>query len=605
MKDLSGTGLLLGWTLVLVLWQTALLALLVAAWGKIRPASARRRHRYALATLLAAVPLGILSFWLLAAGPRALRERAAFAGEQIGALLAEPPKPAVRVPQRALVAGALVPVSRQSPGLRQSGESGPGPEFARAAALAMEWGAAFWAVVAILLLARTVGGLWLAWRIRRLAAPVASADLRDRASTLARRLGIARPVALLESPDLDTPIATGWRRPAVILPLGLRSRLAPALLEPLIAHELEHVRRKDPPQAVLQALVEALVFFSPGARWLSYQVRLAREQCCDDVAVRACGDRAAYAAALGSLVGVVCERPALALAAAAPRLADRIRRVLEGEARRRVTIGQLTALAFALVITVASGLLVAAVSFADTLARPAPEQAQDQRSAASPFRPGLGAPDDPRAPSLVAVPRGAPVSVIGYGSASAAAPFETVRVRNVSEDVVRSITLAVVVELWHREGSAPLPTLPREPALVVPSEPIPVTLAPGEATSVSPALLSWAEIQELGKTHDAQPQPVLTVIAADLAGAGTWRLSPKPGARDHREALHRPASLVSQALVGTRPAKPLPGGQCQDESGLRYSQGAIVTVSDGQTKPGFARCEDGVWRAFELPSALY
>jgi beta-lactamase regulating signal transducer with metallopeptidase domain len=612
----SGVLLPLGWTLVLVLWQTALLALLVSAWDRIRRASARRRHRNALAALLAAIPIGMLTFWALAYAPAPLRERAIGAREQIAALLEARLDAANATSQPAGTAGGRAASVQRGPADASSvGRAGEGPRLGRTVGLVIEWGAALWTVIVALLAGRLAGGLWLARRIRGRGVRIGSAELLEVVSGLARRLGIARPVELLESADVDAPIATGWRRPALILPLGLHATLSRSLLEPLIAHELEHVRRRDQLVAAVQALADALVFFSPGSRWLSGQARLAREQCCDDVAVRACGDPAAYAAALGALVGIVSEKPVGALGAEAPRLADRIRRVLEGEAMKRTTSLQVLLLVLAVVATSVSGLLVGAVSFADTVAQRPAAPIRDGAPNASDSA-ALGSSGDLTVSSRAGQPLGAPVSIIGYAS-RAGHVFETVHVRNVSEDRVLSITFAAVVEFWPLPEAGRRLPLPREPALVVRSNSIPVSLAPGEETDVPSAFLSWAELQGWGRTHAARPQLMLTAVAAEQAGSGTWEITPKPGARYFAEAFHIPAAFVSKALLGVRPANPLPNGLCRDDRGVEYSQGAIVTVSDGETgpvasehdrsraKPGFARCEEGVWRAYELPSALY
>src|SRR5260221_7438921 len=67
LRVLSFPALLpLGWTLVLALWQTTLLALLVWAWLRVDPAaSSSRRHLVAYGALLSALGLAAMTFWIL------------------------------------------------------------------------------------------------------------------------------------------------------------------------------------------------------------------------------------------------------------------------------------------------------------------------------------------------------------------------------------------------------------------------------------------------------------------------------------------------------------------------------------------------------------
>ena len=52
---------------------------------------------------------------------------------------------------------------------------------------------------------------------------------------------------------------------------------------------------------LLQTLVETLLFYHPAVWWVSHQIRIERENCCDDLAVSLCGDPILYAQALAEL----------------------------------------------------------------------------------------------------------------------------------------------------------------------------------------------------------------------------------------------------------------------------------------------------------------
>jgi TonB family protein len=181
----------------------------------------------------------------------------------------------------------------------------------------------------VLLLALQLAGSWLlVERIRRVStrplARVSDSYLRD----LAARINVTRRLRVAVSERVDVPTVIGWIGPLILVPSSAMAGLSPFQLEAIIAHEIAHIRRHDYVVNVLQSLVETLLFYHPGVWWISRQIRLERELCCDDVAAEACGDRIAYARALASLEELRADAPALALAANGGDLVTRIRRLL-------------------------------------------------------------------------------------------------------------------------------------------------------------------------------------------------------------------------------------------------------------------------------------
>ena len=49
----------------------------------------------------------------------------------------------------------------------------------------------------------------------------------------------------------------------------------------ILAHELAHIRRHDGIINLIQLLIESVLFFNPAVWWLSRQIRVEREACCD------------------------------------------------------------------------------------------------------------------------------------------------------------------------------------------------------------------------------------------------------------------------------------------------------------------------------------
>jgi beta-lactamase regulating signal transducer with metallopeptidase domain len=147
----------------------------------------------------------------------------------------------------------------------------------------------------------------------------------------AKRLGLQRHIRVLMSSIAEVPSVVGWIRPVILLPAATIAGLTPQQLEAVIAHELAHVRRHDYLVNLLQTVVETLLFYHPVVWWASASIRRERELCCDDLAVRSCGDAVCYARALTKLEKLRVWKPGLAMNSAHGPLFERIQRVLTGE----------------------------------------------------------------------------------------------------------------------------------------------------------------------------------------------------------------------------------------------------------------------------------
>lgn len=62
---------------------------------------------------------------------------------------------------------------------------------------------------------------------------------------LGMRLGISKPVLLLESLLAHTPIVIGHFRPVILMPLGLLLGWPVEQVEAILLHELAHICRHD------------------------------------------------------------------------------------------------------------------------------------------------------------------------------------------------------------------------------------------------------------------------------------------------------------------------------------------------------------------------
>ena len=186
--------------------------------------------------------------------------------------------------------------------LREPRPSGPVRPTARARVARMARAARPWVLACwVAGLVGTAGLVVLAFgsssRLLRRCRPAPEPVGRE-ARRLGRGLGLRRCPPVLVHDTLDEPCLCGVIRPSVILPAGWLGEARPGLVAAVLAHELAHARRRDPLANLMNRLLEALVLFHPGARWLSRALRLQREHRADALAARLTGDARALAEAL-------------------------------------------------------------------------------------------------------------------------------------------------------------------------------------------------------------------------------------------------------------------------------------------------------------------
>jgi beta-lactamase regulating signal transducer with metallopeptidase domain len=148
-----------------------------------------------------------------------------------------------------------------------------------------------------------------------------------RLERLKDRTGITKTIRLVESKLVNVPCVIGWLRPVILVPSSAFTGLSVQQLEMILAHELAHIRRHDVLVNYLQTVVETLLFHNPAVWWMSRQVRIEREHCCDDLAANACGNRLLYARALADMEGLRKTDPSFSMAADGGSLVDRVRRL--------------------------------------------------------------------------------------------------------------------------------------------------------------------------------------------------------------------------------------------------------------------------------------
>ena len=113
---------------------------------------------------------------------------------------------------------------------------------------------------------------------------------------------VARPVKLLLSSEISSPMAVGFLRPAVILPASLPGELADAELDHVLLHETAHITRYDDWTNLAARILGAALALHPVAIWILRQIEREREMACDDWVVARTGAARPYAASLARML---------------------------------------------------------------------------------------------------------------------------------------------------------------------------------------------------------------------------------------------------------------------------------------------------------------
>lgn len=210
---------------------------------------------------------------------------------------------------------------------------------------------AAWLLGVCLMAARLIIGWYTVHRLRRRAAP-AENDILDLVASYAVRLRMRRRPRIAVSSRIAEAMVVGLFRPMILLPAAWLTELPPDVLGAVIAHELAHVRRLDPWVNAVQRIVETLLFYHPAVWWLSRRMRIEREFCCDELAVRITGQPLVYVRTLELVAHRRLDQriPALATGIGDGKmtLLQRVQQVLGGREDRPRSL--LTPLAAALVV---------------------------------------------------------------------------------------------------------------------------------------------------------------------------------------------------------------------------------------------------------------
>jgi beta-lactamase regulating signal transducer with metallopeptidase domain len=330
-----------GWTLIHFIWQAALIAIAYGCFAALaRKASPGSRYTTALVgmTLMAAAPLGTFA-WVYSQA----MEPIAVASPEIEPIpanqadLLDGSKLNSPLDVDVLAGDRHENQSRNSASLDVTQTRALGAPVVAEQALGsvldavetrLPWLVGCWMVGVILLAVRLLLGLRQIAVWKRSGEPVERLEIQQLVRSLSQRMGVRMDVDLLTTSRLAIPAVAGCFKPAILLPASMLSGLSVQELETLLAHELAHIRRHDYLVNIVQSVVETLYFYHPAVWWLSRQIRIERENCCDDLAIAACGNPILLARTLTRMEEIRSRQSGLVVAASGGILSSRIRRIV-------------------------------------------------------------------------------------------------------------------------------------------------------------------------------------------------------------------------------------------------------------------------------------
>ncbi|MGH7480814.1 MAG: M56 family metallopeptidase, partial [Longimicrobiales bacterium] len=206
----------------------------------------------------------------------------------------------------------------------------------------LSWPAALlfvWALLATLHLGRLALRQSRLWRLLRGRRDVRDGRVRSLLAELRRNAGYWRPVRLTATSACATPLALGSSE--ICVPERLVSRLTREAQRSALAHELAHLRRRDPHWQLATGVLESVLFFQPLNRLARRRIRESAEHLCDDWAVRQTGSAVGLARCLAEVAGWIAPTDApipagtAAMAEDGSPLLRRVERVLRGDVGSR------------------------------------------------------------------------------------------------------------------------------------------------------------------------------------------------------------------------------------------------------------------------------
>ncbi|MFA6471457.1 MAG: M56 family metallopeptidase, partial [Candidatus Latescibacterota bacterium] len=113
-------------------------------------------------------------------------------------------------------------------------------------------------------------------------------ELVDLLKSLCQKMGIKRivPLRYLTISGHNEPSVVGIFHPVIYLPRSIADTWNVRDIEPILLHELSHIRQHDLLVNMVQAVTQIFYFFHPLVWFANWRIRVLREEVCDDLSIR-------------------------------------------------------------------------------------------------------------------------------------------------------------------------------------------------------------------------------------------------------------------------------------------------------------------------------
>jgi TonB family protein len=135
------------------------------------------------------------------------------------------------------------------------------------------------------------------------------------------------PVPILASRQIPGPLVAGILRPKIMLPEDF-AEWAPSRHRAVLAHELAHIRRRDPAILFVAQIATIVYWFHPLCWLAAARLRMESERACDDAVLRIGLRPSSYAGELLDLARLFNPQPAIPMAATS-HLESRVKSILD------------------------------------------------------------------------------------------------------------------------------------------------------------------------------------------------------------------------------------------------------------------------------------
>jgi beta-lactamase regulating signal transducer with metallopeptidase domain len=350
----------LGWALIHFLWQGALIGLIASALlFALRKRSSESRYLVGSTAMGACLVTFIATVLVLNDSSNVMPDETSVASAS-NVHTTEPQRPGQEASplaegdEKFALAGVVSPAEPKEPAGEKLATVRPSNTTT------MQIVAIIWILGILLMTARFTRQYLGTRRLRRSGLSDPDPGSGRLFTTIRKRLGINPAVRMFCSTLAETPMVVGWFRPVVLMPISVLSSLDEEELTLVFLHELTHIRRQDHLLNLIQSVVEIVLFYHPIVWWLSRQIRIEREHCCDDTMLRQGTVPGRLARTLFKLESMRVEHPRntpIVTTATGGNFMQRITRLVGTSSTKRMSTAHRTPLAIILGSFLAAGCL--------------------------------------------------------------------------------------------------------------------------------------------------------------------------------------------------------------------------------------------------------